>query len=179
LQWCIIVVGDDEIDYRFTLVQMLVGYHRFSKGVSKLKQVTGRDHRSMQCYVIGIISGAVPLRFLTAIHVLMDFRYLAQLPSFDERTLQQLELSLQMFHEHKDAILAAGARSGHFHIPKLELLQHVVPSLWDLGAVMQWSADVTEHAHVTEVKNPARAGNKQDYYLQITRHLNCVDKCFW
>jgi len=34
---------------------------------------------------------------------------------------------------------------------------------------MQWMADVTEHAHVTEIKQPARSGNNQDYYTQIAQ----------
>ena len=44
---------------------------------------------------------------------------------------------------------------------------------------MQWSTDITEHAHVTEVKNPVRASNNQDYHSQITHHLDCMDKYFW
>ena len=43
---------------------------------------------------------------------------------------------------------------------------------------MQWSADATEHAHVTKVKNLVCAGNNQNYYCQIARHLDCIDKCF-
>ena len=37
---------------------------------------------------------------------------------------------------------------------------------------------MTEHAHVTEIKQPARSGNNQDYYSQIAQHLNWSDKCF-
>ncbi|KAN0075262.1 hypothetical protein V8E55_011285 [Tylopilus felleus] len=159
LQWCIIAVGDTEIDYHFTIIQTLVGYHAFKEGVSKLKQVTRRDHCSMQQYIVGIIAGAVPPQFLTAICALMDFHYLSQMPSFNDHVLQKLEDALQLFHDHKDSVIAAGGRSGHFNIPKLELLQHVIPSICD--SVMQWSADATEHAHVTEVKNPAHAGNNQ------------------
>ncbi|KAF8546027.1 hypothetical protein OG21DRAFT_1491659 [Imleria badia] len=48
----------------------------------------------------------------------------------------------------------------------------------DSGAVMQWTPDITEHSHVTEVKNPARAGNNQNYYSQIACHLDRIDKCF-
>ena len=43
---------------------------------------------------------------------------------------------------------------------------------------MQWSADITEHAHVEEIKIPARAGNNQNYYSQITHHLDRLEKCF-
>ena len=178
IQWCIMVVGEDEIDYRFNLLQTPVGYRSFADGISKLKQVTGRDHRSIQRYILCTVAGAVPLRFLAAIRALLDFRYLAQMPVFDEHTLAKLDAALASFHTHKHAILAAGARSEHFRIPKLELMHHVVPSIHASGAPMQWSADVTEHAHVTEIKNPARAGNNQNYYAQIARHLDRSDKCF-
>ena len=43
---------------------------------------------------------------------------------------------------------------------------------------MQWSADITEHTHVQEIKVPAHAGNNQNYYSQIARHLDCSEKCF-
>ncbi|KIJ10239.1 hypothetical protein PAXINDRAFT_16741 [Paxillus involutus ATCC 200175] len=43
---------------------------------------------------------------------------------------------------------------------------------------MQWTADITEHAHVEEIKIPACSGNNQNYYSQISRHLDCLEKCF-
>ncbi|KAN0086063.1 hypothetical protein V8E55_007197 [Tylopilus felleus] len=43
---------------------------------------------------------------------------------------------------------------------------------------MRWSANVMEHAHVENIKVPAHAGNNQDYYTQIARHLNRLEKCF-
>lgn len=184
LQWCIVVLGPDEIDYRFSLVQTAVGYRSFEEGVSKLKQVTGRDHRAAQRYIVGVIAGAVPPKFLAAISALLDFRYLAQMPCFDEDALTKVEAALERFHTHKSAIISTGGRQGskgplkHWEIPKLELLQHVVPSIRASGAIMQWTADVTEHAHVTEIKQPARSGNNQDYYTQIARHLDRSEKCF-
>ena len=48
IQWCITVVGGEEIDYRFNLLQTPVGYRSFADGISMLKQVTGRNHRSIQ-----------------------------------------------------------------------------------------------------------------------------------
>src|SRR5712672_1298934 len=44
------------------------------------------------------------------------------------------------------------------------------------GANIQWSADVTKHAHVTEIKNPADSGNNQNYEEQICRNLDRMDK---
>ena len=43
---------------------------------------------------------------------------------------------------------------------------------------MQWLANVTEHAHVDEIKVPAHAGNNQNYYSQIAHHLDRLEKCF-
>ena len=60
LQWCLAVVGDEELNYQFSLTRTLVRYHSFGEGVSKLKQVTGHDHHAIQHYITGIVAGAVP-----------------------------------------------------------------------------------------------------------------------
>jgi len=141
--------------------------------VVTVKQVMGRDHCAVQRYIIGVIAGAIPKKFLVAIHALLDFHYLAQMPRFDQDNLDRVEVALQTSHDNKLAIITSGARQGskgplkHWEIPKLELLQHVVPSICTSGAIMQWTTDVMEHVHVTEIKQPAHAGNNQDYYSQI------------
>ena len=44
VKWSIHVVGADELDFRFSTLQPIVGHKHFKDGVSKLKQVTGRTH---------------------------------------------------------------------------------------------------------------------------------------
>ncbi|KAF9228181.1 hypothetical protein BS17DRAFT_877551 [Gyrodon lividus] len=126
LKWCITVVGASELDFRFSIIQ------------------TPR-------YIIGAAAGSAPRKFLMAIRALIDFRYLAQVPLFTTQLLERVKRALQEFHDNKDAIVCHGART-NWEIPKLELLQSVVPSIIQSGAVMQWTADVTEHAHVQEIK---------------------------
>ena len=41
VKWCIRAVGEDEINFRFALLQPRCGYRRFPAGISALKQVTG------------------------------------------------------------------------------------------------------------------------------------------
>ena len=67
-----------------------------------------------------------------------------------------------------------------WHIPRLELMQSVVPNIQANGASIQFSADVTERAHITEIKNPAHAGNNQHNKSQICYDLDHTDKlhCF-
>ena len=183
MKWAIRVVGADELDFRFSTLQPIIGFKHFKDGVSTLKQVTGRTHRDIERYIVGVIAGKAPPSFVIAIRALMDFRYLAQSPLLTDNSLSRLSASLQLFHKHKQIILDIGARVGkgnkqmtHFQIPKLELMHGVVPSVIESGAVIQWSADRTEHAHITEIKIPGRSGNNQDHNPQICRWLNRSEK---
>lgn len=183
MKWSIRVLGADELDFRFSTLQPIIGFKHFKDGVSALKQVTGRTHRDIERYIVGVIAGKAPPSFVTAIRALMDFRYLAQSRLLDDNSLSKLSASLKLFHENKQTILDIGARVGkgnkrldHFQIPKLELMHGVVPSVVESGAVIQWSADRTEHAHITEIKVPGRSGNNQDYNPQICRWLDRSEK---
>ena len=176
VKWCIAAIGATELDFCFSLIQALVGYRAFNEGISKLKQVTGRDHRAVQRYIIAAMAGSVSREFLKAICALLDFWYLAQAPLFTTQSIERVASALQEFHDHKDSILKQSVRD-NWKIPKLKLLQSVVPSIRQSGAVIQWSADITEHAHINEIKVPARASNNQNYYSQISHHLNQLDKC--
>lgn len=113
----------------------------------------------------------------------MDFRYLAQAPVIDDHMCAAIKHSLQEFHENKNAILMAGARVGkgnrpinNWYFPKLEMLRSVVMSIMESRAVYQWLADITEHAHVTEIKHPAKSENNQNYEAQICWSLDRTDK---
>ena len=181
-KWCINVVGEAEIDFRFSVLHNRTGYRHFGDGISKLKQVTGREQRDIQRYIVVVIADAVPLPFLIAIRALLDFRYLAQSPRIGDNVCKRITDALGLFHLHKQAILDAGARWGkrgsldHFNIPKLELLQSVVPTIQLSGPPVQWSADFTEHAHIDVVKDPARSGNNHGYESQICRFLDRLEK---
>jgi Plavaka transposase len=181
-KWCIHGVGSREIDFRFAILHPHTGFRHFKEGISSLKQVTGREHRDVQRYIVAVIIDAVPQGFLIAIRALMDFRYLAQAQVITEETCTAITNSLCEFHDHKQAILDAGARRGkkevieNWYIPKLEFLQSVVPNIRENGVAIQWSADTTEHANITAIKDPARSGNNQHYEPQICRYLDRLDK---
>ena len=183
-KWCINTVGAAELDFRFSVLHPHVGFRHFKEGISSLKQVTGREHREVQRYIVAIIVGAVPPNFLIAIRALMDFRYLAQSMQIDEKMCAKIDAALKEFHAYKESIIAAGARQGKGHavidnwyIPKLEFLQSVVPSIRANGIALQWSADGTERAHIEVIKDPSAFINNQNYESQICRHLDRAEKC--
>ncbi|KAG2047506.1 hypothetical protein BDR06DRAFT_976686 [Suillus hirtellus] len=115
LQWCIVVVGAQELDFQFSILQPTTGYCHFSGRISKLKQVTGARMGTKR-----------PIR--------------------------------------------------DWHIPKLELLQSITSSTHKVSTLIQWSADATEHAHMSEIKEPAWQMNNNDYDPQICHHLDREEK---
>ncbi|KIK32479.1 hypothetical protein CY34DRAFT_27215 [Suillus luteus UH-Slu-Lm8-n1] len=178
VQWCLVVLGAVEFNFRISILQPVTGYCHFSNGISKLKQVMGRVHRNIQRYIIGLIAGAAPCRFVVAICTLMDVRYLAQSPSPDDSVLASIDRSLAIFHDNKNVIMTLGTRMGmkrvikNWHIPKLELMQSITASMSQVGTLIQWSADATEHTHISEIKDLVWHTNNNDYNPQICCHLD-------
>ena len=176
-------LGEGEMDFRFSLLQPRCGFRHFSLGVSNLKQVTGHEHRNIQCYIIGVIAGAAPAEFILAIRALLDLCYFAQMRCIDTTVLAKISTALRTFHHHKQIILnnqyqvsKSNIALTHFKIPKLELLHSVVPCIQWFGALPQWSADRTEYSHIDFVKRPKSKTNGHDYSSQICRHLDRAEK---
>jgi hypothetical protein len=114
----------------------------------------------------------------------MQFQYLIQSPCIDEEDLGHISGALTEFHTNKDAILAAGVcqvkgnrHINNFYIPELELMQSSIPSIHNSGIIGQWSANITEHTHIMEIKDPARSSNNNNYDTQICQHLDHAEKC--
>jgi hypothetical protein len=97
ITWCIITVGAAEINFRFSVLHPHTAFRPFKEGISNLKQVTRREHRNIGHYILAVIAGAVPPRFLIAICALLDFRYLAQAPFVDEEMCAKIEQALHDF----------------------------------------------------------------------------------
>ncbi|KAG1798677.1 hypothetical protein EV424DRAFT_1352509 [Suillus variegatus] len=150
LNWTKEVVGKPELDARFITQHKRVGTRHFTKGITHINQMTGREHRDIQRTIVASIAGAAPPRFIRALHALVEFIYLAQNPVHSADTLLSMTQALSAFHTFKDAIIEAQARRGKkgskedFFIPKLELLQSFRGTVERLGTLMQFSADMTD-----------------------------------
>ncbi|KAG1758540.1 hypothetical protein EDD22DRAFT_956778 [Suillus occidentalis] len=171
-KWLICAVGESEMDFRFSVLQPMTGYRHFQGGISRLKQVTRRCQRHIERYIIAVSADAVPTGVLTA------------LPRIDEEDIRRISDALAEFHANKDMIIVAGVCQGkgnrvinNWCIPKLELMQSIVTSIHNSGVIGQWSTNVTEHAHITEVKDPARSSNNNNYDPQVCQHLDRAEKC--
>ncbi|KAG2086941.1 hypothetical protein BD769DRAFT_1632499 [Suillus cothurnatus] len=152
----------------------------FTKGITHVNQMTGREHRDIQRTIVASIAGAAPPRFVRAIRALIDFIYYAQNPVHSLESLQSMSQALSDFHAFKDAIVEAEARRGKkgakedFFIPKLELLQSFRGTIERLGTLMQFSADMTERLLITHCKDLFARTNRRmnDFTEQCVRILN-------
>ncbi|KAF8135953.1 hypothetical protein K438DRAFT_1786655 [Mycena galopus ATCC 62051] len=130
--------------------------------------------------------GTVSKRFLKTIASLNSFFYHGQAPLLSEDVLKKMDNYLQNFHGNKQAIMNAGARRGkkgcieNSNLPKVSGLLSVMFNVRLNGAPLQWTADVTDHAHITLVKRPAANTNNHAHEEQIVRTLDRQDKmrCF-
>ena len=172
-----------EIDFRFSVLQPRVGFRHFAEGISSLKQVTGHEHCNVQRYLVGVVASAVPKDFLIVIRASMNFWYHCQAEEIDDEGCKRIQVALDEFHKHKSAIIDAEACVGkgnkpidNWFIPKLEMMQSIIPNIRTNGVPIQFSANITEHAHITEIKNPAQAGNNRQYKVQICHDLDRTDK---
>ena len=164
--WCKELLGADELDAHYRIHHKRVGIRHFD-GVSRAKQMTGREHRDIQRTIVATIAGGADPEFVRTIRAFVDFLYRAQSLTFTPSSIQTMEHDLWEFHSYKGAVLRAGARQGksqemnHFRIPKLELIQSFGRNIRNSGAIIQYTTDVSEHLLITHCKNPFTRTNRQ------------------
>jgi hypothetical protein len=183
LLWCKVAVGRTELDRRFKSLHKRIGYRHFGGGISHVKQMTSREHRDIQRTIVAVIAGAAPPQFIRAIRAIVDFIYLAQSPRHTTTSLWAMAQALQEFHDEKSIILEVGARRGkkgamdHFNIPKLELLQNFERAIKMMGAIMQYTADVSERLLITHCKHTFKGTNHVNFWEeQCVRILDRQEK---
>ena len=180
LKWCKEGLGTDELDAHYQSQHKRVGVRHFSNGVSHIKQMTGREHRDLQWTIVASIVGPVAPNFVRAVRAAIDFIYKAQAPTFTESSINSMVQSLAEFHQFKQAVIDAGLRRGasgpldHFEIPKLELFHSFAPAVRNVGAPIQFTANVSERLLITHCKNPFGRTNHQrsTFAQQIVHHLD-------
>lgn len=184
VQWCLNIIGESEVDFQFSILQLTVGSCHFKEGISKLKQVIGHVHHDVQCYLIGVICNATPSDVTAAIRALMDFWYWVQAYCISDNDIHLISATLSDFHTNKHTIIKHGGWLGkrkkvinNWYILKLELMQNIAPSIKRVGVTIQWTADMTKHAHISEIKTPAGSTNNNNYNPQICHYLDWAQKC--
>ena len=112
LKWVINIMGGEELDRRMAALQPRLGVRHWKKGVSTLRQCTGREHRDIQKILVAVIANVVPDRVLCAVRALVKFIFHAQGLLLYDQHLHALDEALREFHSFKNAIVNAGVIKG-------------------------------------------------------------------
>jgi Plavaka transposase len=181
IAWLIGIFGPAEIDARCRSLPPNHHISIFAKGISTLSRVTGKEHKNMSRLLLGLImdlpvpNGQVSPRIIAAVRALLDFLYLAQLPSHTSTTIARLDESLSRFHDNKDVFVDLGIRD-HFNLPKIHSLLHYIPSIRLFGTTDNYNTEQTERLHIDFAKDAYRATNRKDEYSQMTTWLERREK---
>ena len=186
LKWCKEAARKHVLDAHYKTQHKYVGVRHFGSGISHVNQMTGREHCDIQQTLVPMLVKASPTvspLFVYCIQLIIKFIYRAQSPIHTDATISLMVDALSEFHGTKQAIIQAEARHGmtgvkkNFNIPKLKLFQSFAWNIWDNGTLMQYTADVTEHLHITHCKIPFEQTNwnLNTFIDQIVRLLNCEE----
>ena len=181
VSWVTSAFGEKELDTRCKCLPPNHNIRSFSKGITSLSRVTGKEHADMCRILLGLVvdlklpDGASPIPLVRAVRSLLDFLYLAQYPLHTSETLRLLHQSLKQFHENKHIFVELGIRND-FNLPKLHSLLHYVHSIKTFGTTDNYNTEYTERLHIDLAKDAYRATNHRDEYAQMTAWLQRREK---
>lgn len=181
VNWIKSIFGTTEIDARCRCLPPNHNLCHFSKGITSLSRITGQEHSDICCILLGLIIGMKlpgnqsPVQLLRAVRSILDFLYLAQLPTHTNETLQHLQTALETFHSNKSVFIDLGVRT-NFNLPKLHSLQHYASCIESLGTTDNYNTENTECLHIDFAKEAYRATNRKDEFSQMTLWLERKEK---
>lgn len=181
VSWITAAFGGKDLDARCQCLPPNHNIRAFSKGITSLSRVTGKEHADMCRILLGLIidlklpNGASPIPLIRSVRSLLDFLYLAQYPLHTSETLRLLDESLKSFHENKHIFVDLGIRND-FNLPKLHSLAHYVDSIKLFGTTDNYNTEYTERLHIDLAKDAYRATNHRDEYAQMTVWLERKEK---
>jgi hypothetical protein len=181
ISWLVKEFGATELDARCRSMPLNHNIRHFSKGISHLKRVSGKEHGAISKIILGLIAGLPlsnghsPGRLLLATRGLLEFLYLAQLPSHNDETLKDLDDALAAFHANKSIFVELEIRED-FNFPKLHSLQHYTSSIKLFGTTDNYNTEYSERLHIDLAKDAYAATNRKDELAQMTVWLERKEK---
>ncbi|KAF8596295.1 hypothetical protein BDV93DRAFT_455244 [Ceratobasidium sp. AG-I] len=167
-------LGPEELDARLMAQIPVPGERMFPQGVSKLQQLSGKDHRALERVHVPIVAHAPTVaeggggsdKLTKATRGIMDCVFLAQYPVHTEQTIAAFEESYRVFHANKDDNVIR-----HWAIPKIHILRHIPEHVRLKGTMDNYNTETMEHLHRPMLKDPYRGTNRRGWKDQIVRRL--------
>ncbi|KAG2124860.1 hypothetical protein DEU56DRAFT_963130 [Suillus clintonianus] len=183
VQWLSEACGAVEIDARCRRLPPNHNIRLFTKGITTLSRLSGKEHAQIRQFLLGIIidirlpNNLNAGRLLRAVRGLLDFLYLAQYPCHSSETLELLHAALDTFHDNKGIFVDLGIRN-NFNLPKLHAARHYPLMIMLFGTTDNYNTEYTERLHIDIAKDAYRATNHKDEFIQMTIWLERKEKIF-
>ena len=181
IAWVTTAFDKKDLDARCRCLPPNFSIRSFTKGITSLSRLTGKEHADMCRILLGLIvdmdlaDGTSPIPLVRSTRALLDFLYLAQYPVHTSETLGLLQQSLRDFHTNKHIFVELGIRED-FNLPKLHSLVHYADSIELFGTTDNYNTEYTERLHIDLAKDAYRATNHRDEYAQMTVWLERKEK---
>ncbi|KAJ7134203.1 hypothetical protein C8R44DRAFT_729689 [Mycena epipterygia] len=178
ISWIKETYGEAELDARCRRLPPNHNICVFTKGISKLNQVTGKEHDQIARFLLGIIidmplpGSLSPVRLVHTVRATLDFVYLAQYPLHSTETLAQLANARERFHENKSIFFDLGVRDNF----NLHWWNHYHLNITFYGTSDNYNTEYTERLHIDLAKDAYRATNSKDEFPQMTLWLERKEK---
>lgn len=186
-KWNLNGLGADEYDARLKAQIPVPGERMFPRGVSRLKQLSGKEHRALERVHLGLVAHTPAPngsnKLTQATRLIMECVFLAQLPVQTERSLAAFEKAHSNFHKYKEVWIENGTkRSQHkkgkqasvikgWAIPKAHIIRHIPDHIRLKGTTDNYNTEVMEHLHIPMLKEPYSGSNRKDWMRQVIRWL--------
>ncbi|KAG8794679.1 hypothetical protein FRC12_022574 [Ceratobasidium sp. 428] len=174
VRWLKHLVGASVLDERFQALPMTEGMRRFAKGVTGVRQWTGRESKEMVSQILPIVLGTVTPEEGQLVRSLVDFIFQAHASSMTDQDIDDLERDLHLFHELKGLLVAKGFyqdESRYNRIPKIHMLSHYTYFIRQLGTPDGYDTEAPERLHIQYAKIPWRASNKVRPLPQMLKYI--------
>jgi hypothetical protein len=173
------ILGHSEIDARLASQIQLVGDRVFPQGVSRISQMTGKEHRDLLRVHIAIVAGGSNngnSKLTQATRSIVDCIYLAQYEKMTETDVKAYERSYGQVQQLRQIWIDCGGQRGkngvieHFEIPKFHNIRHLPAQVFAKGPLDNYSTETMERMH-GDLKNAYDATNRCNWAEQAVKWL--------
>ncbi|KAG8700746.1 hypothetical protein FRC09_005778 [Ceratobasidium sp. 395] len=180
MRWAQRKVGKREIDERFVAMTPTTDLRHFKKGISGVKQWTGREAKEMMRVFVPMLAedNTMSDELVALIQSIIDFAYIAHSTRLTDGELGELEEAHAEMHRLKHSVVDSGLYEGleRFDgIPKWHMVSHYVESIRKLGTPDGYNTEAPEYLHIVYVKRGWNASNKRDAIPQIIKYCQRLE----
>ncbi|KAG8751037.1 hypothetical protein FRC12_012637 [Ceratobasidium sp. 428] len=180
MRWAQRTVGKKRIDKRFVAMTRATGMRHFKKGISGVKQWTGREAKEMMKVFVPLLAedNAISDELVALIRSIIDFSYIAHATRLTDGELDGLREAHAEMHRLKDSVVNSGIYEGleRFDgIPKWHMVSHYAETIRELGTPDGYNTEAPEYLHIVYVKRGWAASNKRDAIPQIIKYCQRLE----